>query len=41
MFAIGMLISFARREPETAKALAARRAARGRGKPASRRARTR
>jgi cell division protein FtsW len=29
MFAIGMLISFARREPATAKALAARRAARG------------
>jgi cell division protein FtsW len=29
MFAIGMLISFARREPETAKALAARRATRG------------
>lgn len=29
MFAIGMLISFARQEPTTAKALAARRAARG------------
>ncbi|HWC35766.1 MAG TPA: putative lipid II flippase FtsW [Mycobacteriales bacterium] len=29
MFAIGMLISFARREPATAKALAARRAAKG------------
>jgi cell division protein FtsW len=29
MFAIGMLISFARREPATAKALAARKAARG------------
>jgi cell division protein FtsW len=29
MFAIGMLISFARRQPETAAALAARRAARG------------
>jgi cell division protein FtsW len=33
MFAIGMLISFARREPATAKALAARRAARGRWLP--------
>jgi cell division protein FtsW len=33
MFAIGMLISFARREPATAKALAARRAARGRWIP--------
>jgi cell division protein FtsW len=31
MFAIGMLISFARREPATAKALAAKRAAKGRG----------
>jgi cell division protein FtsW len=29
MFAIGMLISFARREPSTARALAARKAARG------------
>jgi cell division protein FtsW len=29
MFAVGMLISFARREPGTAKALAARKAARG------------
>jgi cell division protein FtsW len=33
MFAIGMLISFARREPATARALAARRAARGRWLP--------
>jgi cell division protein FtsW len=33
MFAIGMLISFARQEPTTAKALAARRAARGRRLP--------
>jgi cell division protein FtsW len=33
MFAIGMLISFARREPATAKALAARKAARGRWLP--------
>lgn len=33
MFAIGMLISFARREPGTAKALAARKAARGRRFP--------
>jgi cell division protein FtsW len=33
MFAIGMLISFARREPATAKALAARKAARGRRLP--------
>jgi cell division protein FtsW len=33
MFAIGMLISFARREPATARALAARRAARGRRLP--------
>jgi cell division protein FtsW len=29
MFAIGMLISFARSEPETASALAARKATRG------------
>jgi cell division protein FtsW len=33
MFAIGMLISFARREPATARALAARKAARGRWMP--------
>jgi cell division protein FtsW len=33
MFAIGMLISFARREPVTARALAARKAARGRRFP--------
>jgi cell division protein FtsW len=33
MFAIGMLISFARHEPATAKALAARKAARGRWLP--------
>jgi cell division protein FtsW len=33
MFAIGMLISFARREPATARALAARRATRGRWLP--------
>jgi cell division protein FtsW len=33
MFAIGMLISFARREPSTAKALAARKASRGRWLP--------
>jgi cell division protein FtsW len=33
MFAIGMLISFARREPGTAKALAARKASRGRRFP--------
>jgi cell division protein FtsW len=33
MFAIGMLISFARREPQTAKALAARKAARGSWRP--------
>jgi cell division protein FtsW len=33
MFAIGMLISFARREPATARALAARKAARGRWIP--------
>jgi cell division protein FtsW len=33
MFAIGMLVSFARREPATAKALAARKAARGRRLP--------
>jgi cell division protein FtsW len=33
MFAIGMLVSFARREPATARALAARRAARGRRLP--------
>ena len=36
MFAIGMLISFARREPATAKALAARRAAKGRGRASGR-----
>ncbi|MGN6473736.1 MAG: putative lipid II flippase FtsW [Mycobacteriales bacterium] len=33
LFAIGMVISFARQEPTTAKALAARRAARGRRTP--------
>lgn len=33
LFAIGMIISFARREPTTAKALAARRATRGRRMP--------
>jgi cell division protein FtsW len=33
LFAIGMLISFARREPATARALAARKAARGRWIP--------
>jgi cell division protein FtsW len=33
MFGIGMLISFARREPATARALAARKAARGRWLP--------
>ncbi|MBV9872418.1 MAG: FtsW/RodA/SpoVE family cell cycle protein, partial [Frankiaceae bacterium] len=33
MFAVGMLISFARREPSTAKALAARKATRGKWLP--------
>jgi cell division protein FtsW len=33
MFAVGMLISFARREPSTAKALAARKASRGKWLP--------